>query len=126
MSDSTLLIIAAGGFAVWYMSRQPLSAAAPPLVPPPVTNPYGSVAGAYPAPNGTSDPGDRNAWVPGLVSGLVGLGTGIASAVNRGSGPATSSGYYQGDSSYQGYDGGGGSDPYATSVGDGGWSDPWA
>ncbi len=123
MKDEMLLLLAGAGFLVWYVSRQPVAAAAPPaLVPPPQLNPYASVAGNYAQPNGTTDPGDRNAWVGGLVNSLVGLGTGIASAVNKGSGPATSSGTLNGDSSYQGYDGSGYNDPYATSVADGGWS----
>lgn len=113
MSDRTLLLVAGGGLALWYLFvRKPVAAAAPAVNP--YAYPYGPVAGYQPVSGTTTDPGDVNSWAP-MVTALAGLGTSITNAVIQSSGPSTSSGSYSG------------SDPYATSVADGGWADVnWA
>lgn len=108
MNDKTLLLIAAGGLAVWYLTSRPAVASPAASVPPPQPW-YGTAAGYAPPANYPTDPGDRNSWAPAIAAGIGALGNIASAAINRGT-AATTSGTYN--------------DPYASSVADGGWSDP--
>jgi len=109
MNDKTLLIIAAGGLAVWYLTSRPAVASPAASAPPPLPYNYGAAAGYQPPVNMPTDPGDRNSWAPALAAGLGAIGNIATAAINR-SNSSTSSGTYN--------------DPYASSVADGGWSEP--
>ena len=111
MNDKTLLLIAAGGLAVWYLTSSKPAAATAGTAPAPVPYNYGAAAG-YQAPvNMPSDPSDRNSWAPALAAGLGALSSITTAAINA-SNSSTSSGTYN--------------DPTTVSVADGGWSDPFA
>jgi len=95
MKDETLLLLAGGGFLVWYLTRRPVVASATS----PLPNIYGNAAGYVPPAGTNGDPSLASNWAGMLtqtITGLAGVGIGIANAVNGASSPATSSGSFSG------------------------------
>jgi len=109
MKDETLLLLAGGGFLFWYLTRKRVV----PSYTSPAPNIYGNAAGYVPAAGTNGDPGLAANWagmVTQTITGLAGVGIGIANAVNNASSPATSSGSFSGSGissgdsgSYAGY-----------------------
>lgn len=102
MNTNTLVLLGVGAAALWLVTRPraPLT----PLIQP--TNPIdaGNAAGYVPQPGGVTDPGDRNSWIGGVVGSLTGLTSSIISAATSSSGSYSSSGLYNGGSTFTGTD----------------------
>ncbi len=103
MSETTKVILVGGAIvAGWFFFLKPKPIIVGTRVAPP-TNPLGSVAGYAPQANFPSNPNDPNNYVPSIITSLAGLGTSIAGAVAAGQkagGASSSSGAYNGDTSY--------------------------
>ena len=102
MNTNTLVLLGVGAAALYFFTRP----RAPGPVIAPSYNPVaaGNAAGYIPQPGGSTDPGDRNNWIGGLVGSIAGVTSSIIGAVTSQSGAYTSSGAFNGNSNFGGTD----------------------